>query len=177
MMTSNTNTPSLFSANKNKREKLEAQLKKSISIKKEEIELEEAQVTQPVVEKQKPKPVKKEKVKSSGVDGRYTNARPAVAEDEGFYSLASQQIRVSPYLKTLMKLVDDLELIQPKQESVIGTTKWDYNRDGTLPHIALSFNGLLIQLIEDYISGKSKREQELFISALKKEVKKQNVDI
>lgn len=172
MEISKTNTQSLFTANNNKREKLEAQLKKSISIKKEDdiIEVENTNGSKPI-KYQKRKAVKKE---TSTIDGRYTNSRPSIAEDESFYSLASQQIRVSPYLKTLMKLVDDLELIKPKQESIVGTIKWDYNRDQSVPQIAVSFNGLLIQLIEDYITGRSNREQELFISALKKEINKQN---
>lgn len=153
----NTKPPSLFHANNKKNEEINQRLIKSITIKKEKKE---------ILVKETAKTEKRK------LDKRKFNQRPSLSADEGFFSIADKQARISSYLKILVQLIDELSLVEPKQLSITEEEKWNYNSDFSIPKIANSFNGILIQVLENFISSKSEREQEIFLTALKKEMDK-----
>lgn len=144
---------SLLSSNKKNKEDLDKRLIESINIKKE-----------------KSQSIKKNIEKRN--DKRQSNQRPPLSANESFFSLADKQSRISTYLKILVQLIDELSIITPNQLSITNEEKWNLNSDLSIPKIASSFNNILIQVIENYISSKSEREQEIFITALKKEIEK-----
>lgn len=163
-----TKPPSLFTANK-KADKIDTRLMKSIGIKKE--------IPKERPPESKAMPSLEKTVEKKGVgtktDQRKFNQRPPLSADESFYSVADKQTRISSYLKILVQLVEELSFIEPKQLSITQEKKWEYNSDSSIPKIANSFNGVLVQIIEDFVANKSEREQEIFITALQKEIDKE----
>lgn len=159
-------TESLFQANQ-KKESINQRLKKSINIKKEG---EFIQNSEPLVEYNL---INTKTQLNETRDKRKFNHRPKISVDESFFSVADKQARISSYLKILVQLIDELELVIPKQKSILDDIKWNYNADNTLPKLATSFNGILIQVLEDFISGKSEREQEILLNTLKKRIERE----
>lgn len=154
--------PSLFNANKKNSDEINKRLMKSITIKKDLVDQDDH--SNGYVSKKKS--TKKE-------DQRKFNQRPALPADEGFFSVSDKQARISSYLKILVQLVGELSLVEPHQLSITKEEKWNFNSDESIPKIATSFNGLLVQVLENFISSKSEREQEIFLTALKKEIDKE----